>query len=234
MKHANAIRQGVFGLALAGLAGTTLFTSAATAMAAFHDTHGKEITVERDVSDFTKIRIKGAMGLELKAGKDFSFEVEGDEEDVARLESYVRNGTLILDNADDHDHDDNISINSDGVKVIITMPTLEEFEVLGAVDAEMTGINSDSLTIELKGAGSIEMEGTCGTLDVELKGAGEVDAEDLKCADVEVDVKGVGEAKVYASESVDADVSGIGSITVYGEPKKVRQSDSWMGKIRIK
>lgn len=233
MKHANIIRRGVFGFAFAGLAATTFLTP--TASAAFvHDTHGKEVKAERDHTDFTKIRIKGAFELKLEAGKDFSVLVEGDEDDVARVESYVRNGKLVLDNADDDDDDDGIRINSDSVTITITMPTLEEFEVLGAVDAEMKGLNSDTLTVELKGAGAIEMEGTCGSMELELKGAGEVDAEDLKCSDVEVDVKGVGEAKVFASESVDADVSGIGSITVYGEPKKVRQSDSWLGKIRIK
>lgn len=234
MKHASSIRQGVFGLALAGLAGATFLSTTSGATMIFHDGHGKEVTVTRDVKDFTKIRIKGAFELKLEAGKDFSVTLEGDEEDVERVETYVRNGTLVIDNADDHDDDNNIHFDSDGVELTITMPTLEEFEVLGAVDADLKNIDSEKFAIELKGAGSIEIEGKCGELELELKGAGEVDAEDLKCADVEVDVKGVGEAKVYASESVDADVSGIGAITVYGEPKSVRQSDSWMGKIRIK
>lgn len=231
MKHANSIRRSVFGLAFAGLAGAAVLTSAAQAMIA-HDTHGKDVRAEREHKDFTKIRIKGAFEFELEAGKDFSVRIEGDSRDVERVETHVRNGLLVIDNADDDD--DGIHIDSDSVTVTVTLPSLEEFEVLGAVDAEMKGINSDHLRIELKGAGSIELEGTCGSLDIDLKGAGEIDAEDLKCADVEVDVKGVGEAKVHATESVDAEVSGIGSITVYGEPKKVRQSDSWLGKIRIK
>ncbi|MFC4346279.1 head GIN domain-containing protein [Kordiimonas lipolytica] len=233
MKHANTIRRSVFGLALAGLAGATILTPAATALMAMHPEH-VEVVKDRDVKDFTKIRIKGAMELKLEAGESFSLKVEGDDDDVARLESYVRNGTLTLDNANDDDDDGNIHFNSDDIKVTITMPTLEEFEVMGAVDAEIKGLKSENLLIDLKGAGAIELEGTCGSLDLELKGAGEVDAEDLECADVEVSVQGVGEAKVFASESVDADVSGIGSITVYGEPKKVHQSDSLFGKIRIK
>ncbi len=234
MKHANTVRRSVFGLAFAGLTAATLMTPSAMALMAMHPEHDREVVKDRDVKDFTKIRIKGAMELKVTAGESFSLKVEGDDEDVARLESYVRNGTLVLDNADDDDDDDNIHFESDDVTVTVTMPNLEEFEVMGAVDAKMKNIKSDKLTIDLKGAGAIELEGTCGALDVELKGAGEVDAEDLECADVEVSVKGVGEAKVFASESVDADVSGIGSITVYGEPKKVRQSDSWLGKIRIK
>ncbi|NVJ97303.1 MAG: DUF2807 domain-containing protein [Alphaproteobacteria bacterium] len=233
MKHAKNIRRGVAGLAFAALAGSTFMTSTAGA-AYVHDTHGKQTSSDRDHSGFTKIRIKGGFELKLEAGKDFSVKIEGDENDVAEVETFVRNDTLVIDNSDDHDDDDGIHIDSDNITVTVTMPTLEGFEVLGAVDAEMRGLKSEKLEVELKGAGAIEMEGTCGSLDIELKGAGEVDAEDLKCSDVEVDVKGVGEAKVFASESVDANVSGIGSITVYGDPKTVRESDSWLGKIRIK
>ncbi|SDD41675.1 MULTISPECIES: head GIN domain-containing protein [Kordiimonas] len=234
MKHANTVRRSVFGLALASLTAATILTPAASAMMAMHPDHAQEVVNDRDVKDFTKIRIKGAMELKVTAGESFSVKVEGDDDDVARLESYVSSGTLVLDNSDDDDHDGDMHFDSDDVTVTITMPNLEEFEVMGAVDAEMKNLKSEKLVIDLKGAGSIELDGTCGTLEVELKGAGEVDAEELECADVEVSVKGVGEAKVFASESVDADVSGIGSITVYGDPKKVRQSDSWLGKIRIK
>ena len=234
MKNVNSFRRGVFGLALAGIAGVAFMATSSNAMTvALHERNGDEVTVDRSVDAFSKIRVKGGFELVLTAGKDHSVKLEGYERDVQRTETYTRGDTLVLDNTDDHD-DDDFNFDGDGVKVIITMPSLEEFEVLGAVDAELKGIESETLVLELKGAGAIEMQGTCGSLDVELKGAGEVDAEDLKCKNVEVDVKGVGEARVYASESVDANVSGIGSITVYGEPKKVRQSDSLLSKIRIK
>jgi len=232
MKNVTTFRKGVLGLALAGLAGATFLTTGAGAFVVFGD-RGDKTTESRDVEAFTKVRIKGGFELELVAGKEQSVTIEGYERDLERVDTYVRRDTLTIDNADDDD-DNDIEIDTDGVKVTITVPTLEEFEVLGAVDADLKGIDSESFVFELKGAGSVDISGECGSLELEIKGAGEVDAEDLECRDVEVSVKGVGEADVYASESVDADVSGIGSITVYGDPKKVRQSDSWLGKIRIK
>jgi hypothetical protein len=232
MKNVNAFRKGVMGLAIAGLAGATFLTTSANA-ALWHDSHGDDITQTREVDEFTKIRIKGAFEVEVTAGKERSVTLKGDSRDLERVETYVRRGTLTIDNADDDD-DHGIHIDSDGVRLVITVPMLEEFEVLGAVDAELRDIKSDNFVFELKGAGDVDIYGECGSLDLEIKGAGEVDAEDFKCKDVKVAVKGVGEAEVYASESVDADVSGIGSITVYGDPKKVRESDSWLGEIKIK
>ncbi len=228
MKNVTAFRKGVLGLALASLAGATFLTSGSSA----YMLRGDKVSETREVESFTKVRIKGAFELDLIAGKEFSLAVEGKERDLEYVDTYVRGDRLTVDNSDSDE--DGTKIDTDGVKVTITMPTIEEFEVLGAVDAELKGINSESFVFELKGAGSVDISGECGALELEIKGAGEVDAENLECRDVEVSVKGVGEADVYASESVDADVSGIGSITVYGAPQKVRQSDSWLGKIRIK
>ncbi len=228
MKKLTTLRRSVTALAMTGA-----ICASMTAMTAPVAAHSDDQTSEvRELATFTKIRIKGGLELDLVAGKDQRVEVSAGRGHLAEVETYVRGDTLVIDM--DHDDDDGIHINSDDVHVTISMAMLEELEVLGAVDAEMSGIDSKNLRIDIKGAGDVEIEGTCGSLELEIKGAGDVDAEELKCADVQVSVKGVGEARVYASESVDADVSGIGSITVYGEPGKVRQSDGFLGSIRIK
>ncbi|WP_417450426.1 head GIN domain-containing protein [Kordiimonas sp.] len=231
MKKIDSLRHGVVALAIAGSAGALAFAPMAPTFA--HSNHGDRTTQTRDVETFTRVQIKGGVELHLTAGKDQKVEIEADEDDMAVIKTYVRGDTLVID-LDEDDDDDNISFHADNVNVTISMKMLEELEVLGAVDAELHDIDSKELTIDIKGAADLEAEGTCGSLRLEIKGAGDVDTEELECEDVEVSVKGVGEATVFASESVDANVSGIGSITVYGEPKRVRQSDGFLGSIRIK
>lgn len=228
MKKLTTLRRSVTALAMAGAVCASAFSVAAP-VAAHSDDQTSEV---RDLPTFTKIRIKGGLELDLVAGKDQRVEVSANKGHLSEVETYVKGDTLVIDM--DHDDDDGIHINNEDVHVTISMAMLEELEVLGAVDGDLRGIDSKNLRIDIKGAGDVELEGTCGSLELEIKGAGDVDAEELKCADVEVRVKGVGEARVYASESVDADISGIGSITVYGEPGKVRQSDGFLGSIRIK
>lgn len=228
MKKFSALRYGVAALAMAGVMSPVAFA---------HDDHrhdhGDRVVQTRDVETFTRIQVKGGIELDLTAGKDQMVEVDAHEEYIATIKTYVRGDTLVID-MDTDDRDDSINFHGHDVRVKIGMKMLEELEVLGAVDADLHAIDSKELKIDIKGAADLDIEGTCGSLELELKGAGDVDAEDLKCENVEVAVKGVGEAVVFASKSVDADVSGIGSITVYGEPSRVRQSDGFLGSIRIK
>ena len=224
MKKFLSLRHGVVALAMAG---------AVTTVASAHEEHGSRISQTRDVETFTRVQIKGGVELDLTAGKSQSVEIEAHEGYIADIKTYVRGDTLVID-MDTDDSDDGIEMHGHNVHVKINMEMLAELEVLGAVDADIRGVDSKDLKIDIKGAGDVDIEGKCGALELELKGAGDVDAKDLKCEDVEVAVKGVGEAVVYASKSVDADVSGIGSITVYGEPSRVRQSDGFLGSIRIK
>lgn len=224
-------RKALVGLMAAGVAATVLNTVAGTASVAHDRDDGDYVSQERDLTGFTRLQVRGAIELELTAGKDFSVTIrtrEGRMEDVI---TEVDGDTLVLDMEDGRRRswwDDT------DVDVTITMPTLAELEVLGAVEGELYDIDSEEIEIDVRGAADVEMEGKCGTLTVDVRGAGDIDADDLKCANVEVDVKGAGSASVYASESIDARVSGVGSISVYGDPKDVRKHSGGLSSISIK
>ena len=225
MKNDFSFRRGVFGLAIACLAGTALILGASLSASA------KDAKEDRELESFTKIRVKGAIELHLTAGGDQRVTIETDEDRMEGVETYVRGDTLVIDMSDKQRRNywRNVS-----VEVTISLPTLEGLEVMGVVDAKLMNIDSDYLEIELKGAGEIEIEGKCGELELDVKGAGDIDAKDLKCEKVEIDLKGAGNASVYATVSVDADVSGVGNIRIYGKPKNVRKSVGGFGKISIR
>ncbi len=83
-------------------------------------------------------------------------------------------------------------------------------------------------------SGELTLAGKCDDLELDLAGVGELDGRDLKCKDVDVDLAGMGEASVNASERINADAAGMGQINVYGNPKVVQKSSTYMSKLHIK
>lgn len=220
-------RKAITGLVVAGIAASVFYGVAGSA----HDEDDRRRTTEeRDLSGFTKIEVQGAIELELTAGSDYSVSIEARQDRIGDIITEIDGDTLIIDMEDDRrGWWDNVH-----VEVVITMPTLEELEVLGAVEGELHDIDSEELTIDVRGAADVEVEGTCGTLTLDVRGAGDIDADRLECSDVVVDVKGAGSASVYASDSIDARVAGVASISIYGDPKQVRKHEGGLSSITIK
>ncbi len=191
-----------------------------------------DISVKYDHKDFDQIRIDN-VGVELNVsvGEDYSIEVEGEEELVETLLLKVRGDKLVIYRDDDKKMWEGRG--NDSLKVTVSMPKFTGFDLRGAVDAEIKGVDSDEVEFDLKGAGNIEVEGKCRWLIVDLKGAGNVDAEDLKCQEVDVALKGAGNIGVYASERIDAEIKGMGNIDVYGNPSDVKKEDGWFSNISI-
>lgn len=191
-----------------------------------------EIKVSHDLEGFDEIRIDN-MGIQLdvSVGDDFNVVVEGEEELVNTLLLKVRGNKLVIYRDEDkHIWDKG---GNDAAKVIISMPAFTGFDLRGAVDAHIKGIDSDEVEFDLKGAGNIELEGRCKWLIVDLKGAGNVDAKDLICEEIDVDLKGAGNIEVYASKKINAEIKGMGNIDVYGNPKDVTKNDGWFSNISI-
>lgn len=192
----------------------------------------QEITETRDLTGFDRIRIDN-MGIELEifAGEDFEVEIEGSEVNVQSLRTKVSKNQLVIYPIDDKKRWGRRG--NSGLSVVIRMPKFTGLDLRGAVDAEIEGVNSEEIEFDIKGAGNIEVEGTCGTLTIDFKGAGNLEADDLECKIVDVDLKGAGKIEVYASEEVNAEISGMGTIEVDGSPKKVTKDDGFFSHIRI-
>ncbi|MBL4601950.1 MAG: DUF2807 domain-containing protein [Emcibacteraceae bacterium] len=191
-----------------------------------------DISISHDLEGFDHIRLDNiGIQLNVTVGEDFKISVEGDEELVSTLLMKVRGDKLVIYRDDDKSFWDGRG--GDGAKVIISMPEFTGFDLRGAVDAHIVGVDSDEVKFDLKGAGNIEVEGRCNWLIIDLKGAGNVEARNLKCEEVDVDLKGAGNIEVYASEKVNADIKGMGNIDVYGDPDEVTKSDGWLSNISI-
>ncbi|MDZ7628571.1 MAG: head GIN domain-containing protein [Parvularculaceae bacterium] len=181
-----------------------------------------------DLRDFDAIEIGGAYELDVIVGEDFSIELSGPSEEMARVEATIKNGALVLGSKKRLQRGDH-----KGVSAVVTMPALNRISVSGVADADISGVKAKDFKLDLAGVGEVNIAGGCDSLVVRVSGVGEVDAQSLQCKSVDVKVAGIGEARVYASESVAAEVSGMGSIMVYGSPKSVDKRGGFFSEIKV-
>jgi len=180
-----------------------------------------------DLRDFDAIEIGGAYELHVIVGEDYSIELSGPLDEMARVEATLKNGALVLGSKKRHKGDQK------GVKAVVTMPALNRIAVSGVADADISGVRADHFKLDLSGVGEVNIAGECGKVFVRVSGVGEVDAQSLQCKAADVKVAGIGQARVYASESVSAEVSGMGGIVVYGSPKSIDKRGGFFSEIKV-
>lgn len=180
-----------------------------------------------DLRDFDAIEIGGAYELDVIVGEDFSIELSGNADEMARVEASLKGDALVLGTKR------KVRGDTKGVRAVVTMPALNRLSVSGVADADISGVKASDFKLDLSGVGEVNIAGACEKLVARVSGVGEVDAQSLQCKAVDVKVAGVGEARVYASESVSAEVSGMGGITVYGAPKTVNKRGGFFSEIKV-
>lgn len=212
----NARSKGLAaGLAL--LMGATMMTTPALA---------DDDSETRDVAEFSRIVIEGAMDIEVSVGARQEVEISADQGYLSRVETRVERETLYISQ-------EGRRWRNGDIEVTISVENLSAFIIEGAADVDITGIDSDSFLLEIDGAGDVTLVGTCGVVEIEINGAGDIDAEDFECKSVDITINGAGDADVYASESIRAVLNGVGDITVYGNPSRVRPSIHGLGSFEV-
>lgn len=193
---------------------------------------GEDVTKSFEFSDFDKIDVAGVYDLQVEVGPDYSVELSGPEDEMARVEVEVDDGALVL-NQKKRDHSVR-HLRRDGVTAKVTMPALSAVDISGVVDGKVSGVAADGFAVDMSGVGDLDLAGTCNDLTARVSGVGDLDAKDLQCKTVKVNVSGVGDASVYASESAEARVSGMGEINVYGSPPKVEKHGGMFSHIEVR
>ena len=219
---------------LIGAAGATAVLLTAHAATAHDADHHKGPKVEKsyDYTGFDRIYIEGVYSVDIRVGPDFSIDTSGSEKRMKYAKVSQSGDTLILGLKDGLSGKAWRGKNN-GIKAVITLPSLHEVSLKGVGSVDARGIKSKSFDVSLEGVGSVELSGTCDSLKASVEGVGSLEADNLECKEVDVSVEGMGSAEVYASESVDADIEGIGSIEVDGAPATVKKSKSFLSSIEV-
>ncbi|MEJ7849173.1 MAG: head GIN domain-containing protein [Pyrinomonadaceae bacterium] len=191
------------------------------------DVHGSGnvVSEKRDLNDFSGIDVSGAFEVEVVSQKDFSVEIEADDNLLPQIKTEVRNGILRISNEDD------IKTNNP-IRVRISAPDIGRIEVSGATKVSVADLKNEELKLDISGASKVRLSGVTGNLSAEISGASHVDAEHLKASIANVEASGASRADINVSEELIADASGASKINYTGSPKSARKNSSGVSIIR--
>ncbi len=206
--------------------------------------NGKVIFQQRNINGFKAVNIKGAYDVFLKHGDIGSVIIEADSNLMNVIKTDLLDSILSIYNI-------KTIIRSKELKLIITCPDLNSINFSGATELSCdSGLIFKDLSINISGAGRIEMNmilnnlnaivsggadlnfsGKANNLDVSITGAGNLDAHNFKTQKCKIDISGFGRAKVNVNKELEVNISGAGKVDYIGNPE-VKQSISGAGKIQ--
>ena len=100
---------------------------------------------------------------------------------------------------------------------------IDEIEIDGAFNLVYENIMTNTLDIELEGAGEFILSGHTDDLDVSIDGAGSIEAFDLLAREASLELNGAGSIQVSVSDKLEASLDGLGSIEYRGNPTVIKE-----------
>jgi hypothetical protein len=188
---------------------------------------GKTTTEKRDVTGFSSIEVNGIFQVEVVSGKDYSVEVQADDNIVPIIQTNVGGTVLHID------LDQKVSTKNDMI-VRVSMPNIERVESSGASKVNVTNIKNDSFSLETSGASKVSLAGETAHLNIETTGASNIDAEQLKSVRADVEASGACKIAVNVSDELHSEATGASRITYLGDPKTVDNHQTGVGSISKK
>lgn len=177
--------------------------------------NGNTVNEKRDITEFNKIDVSGRFDVDVEVGKPVSLVIIAEDNLLKFIKTKVKNNTLIISTKE------NLRPRNDLI-IKLTTPKLVAIDCSGANDLTIDDVNSNEFSIDLSGAGSIEINGKAKIFYIDISGAADLEASEFFTESVKIDISGAASAEVYAYQSLDAEVSGASSIKLYGDAKNVR------------
>ena len=197
------------------------------------------VTSSSDGVPLDKLDMGGSVPTELTlAGVDDVKIVEGDVFDVQVTGSEAALNQLRFEREGDR-----LSIGRDGkwrsgdgkatITVTMAAPTAIEVagagtveaaslareasvEAVGAAEANLTGVDADTLDVQAVGASTVSMSGKAKSLSLDVAGASKARMASLVADEVNADIVGASSAVLGSNGTVKADVAGASSLEVRG------------------
>jgi len=180
---------------------------------------GNTASQVRDLKDFKSVDVGGVFQVEITAGKEFSVEVEADENLLPLITTEVDGNKLEI-------RADKRLKSSNPIRIRISAPDIDNLEVTGAANVTVNELKNSGLTVDSSGASKIKISGETAKLTVDVSGATKVDADGLKAETVSVEANGASHVGVYVTGSLRADASGASKIVYSGSPTNVEKKSS--------
>jgi hypothetical protein len=204
--------------------------------------NGKVVTRERNIENFTGIRVSTGIDVYLKQGNNESLSVEADENIQDFILTEVRGDILNI-------YTEESIRDAKRKRVYVTTKEVNSIRTSSAGDVYgESPIKSDRLELSASSAGNIKLEvsakeikinisssgditisGDTEVLEADLSSAGDLNAYDLTTKEADVSASSAGDADINVSEKLTARASSAGDINYMGNPKYIDAHSSSAG-----
>ncbi len=201
----------------------------------------------RKVGDFTYISMGIYADVKIRQGAKCELIIEGDEEDLENIETYVSGGKLKI-----RSKSNSWFKHMSKVDIYITVVDFTGVSVSGSgevvsagllkgdnVDLHVSGsgeidlkLQATDVDISISGSGSIDLQGKGKSAALSISGSGRLDAVDYEVETMSIRISGSGGARIYATKEIDSRISGSGTVRYKGEPDKFSNRSSGSGRLR--
>jgi len=181
----------------------------------------------READEFNGVDVGGVFEVEVTAGKEYSVQVQADDNLLPFVKTEVESGVLHISTSE--------RVNSHTpLRVVVTAPDIEHLDVSGVSKLSLSGVKNTQLEIHTSGASKLKLEGETSDLNVEVSGASKIDAESLKSKTATVDASGASKVTLFVTERLNSDASGASKIEYAGNPANVEKKTSGASSVRQK
>lgn len=199
--------------------------------------------------DFAKVELRGSDDVEVSTGGDFSVRAEGNADILDRIEIRIDGDKLIVGRKDRSGWNWG-SEDGDGVRILVSMPTIRSGllagsgdltvnRAVGDFDGDLAG--SGDLTIgilqggrskfSLAGSGTISASGQIDRFDLSIAGSGNFNAPGLTAGGADITIAGSGDTRALVSGDATVTILGSGDVDL-GPNARCKASTMGSGEVR--
>lgn len=193
---------------------------------------------------FSEISLMGNYRVRLIEGQEEQISITTDANLLEYIETTLSGNQLRIESQANLDSEEETEIE-------ITYRDLDYLSTAGAAVLENTGtlfsntlridmsgagvidllLETNTLEVSISGAGAVDLEGSTELLEARISGAGSLGAYELYSRDCTISLSGVGGAEVHVEGTLDASISGLGGISYRGNPEQVIKDVSGLGSV---
>jgi hypothetical protein len=170
-------------------------------------------TEGRTVGEFTRIVVESSWDVDVNVGGPRSLSVTGDDNLLDRVTTEVVGGVLRIGTRPGS------TSTRIGLRVSVTVPSLDGVEVRGSADVAVGGVAGESFAVAVQGSGDLRATGKVAKLAASVSGSGDLDLGGIEAVDAKVSVTGSGDVVGWATETLTVSIAGCGDVRYRGSPK---------------
>ena len=142
-------------------------------------------TDPREIPAFKSIVCDGGYDIHITCQAQQSVSVESDENLMPFIKTEVNGKTLRIYTQGDLSP-------SQGIRINVAVPHLEEFTVNGSAEGDIQNIGPDSFALSINGSSQLILSGAAEKVKIHISGFGKIDADSLSTGEAKMHIEGSG------------------------------------------